>query len=728
MKPEFPLNNAVLMMALAAAYPLSAAAAVSAGVAQFAVGEVNLRRADGRTDALVKGRDIESGQAIVTGPDGRAQLKFSDGGVVSLQPNTEFKITHYVDQADAKLDRFLVDFLRGSMRTITGLIGKRNRENYKVTTATATIGIRGSGFNAAYNPDGTLSVTTEFDAIEVCTAAGCIGLTAGESVLVIRSDAPPVRTNTRANVPTPQTVQAVVVAGNQIDASGSSSTVKTSAASSATTTPPTTTPPITVPPKTLLAGVAFTSHGLTASGFAQQSGNSTGALLIGDGTNAAQPVSYTSAVGTASLVGSGTVIASSGSLATGDYLVLGTWSGSSWVTPSGSTVTVGPTAFVAGVPSPLTALASLSGLRASYSLKNATPVFSSVTGPGALLASSKLSVDFSGAGSYVDVNLDVSMPSEIYNLRGGITMATNDTGFTGKLAVSSPSCISAATYCGPGTVDGGFVGPTAGYAGLSFGAYSQAHGNFGGAATFAQTAQAPTPSNSSLTDLRASVTDGSAIITNYEYASNIPTTTVTPTFVGAKLVKLVDNTLFSGVLTLQNTSPSPSSYGALGTISETDFLGWGNWATGSKNFAPMYGSPTSSMLDSVHYVVGRPTPNAQMPTSGIANYAMVGGTAPTATLSGVTQTGQLVGATLSANFGVGSAIAIIATQFGATPVTINQSVSFTPGTANFSGLASGTAVSGFFTGNQAFRAGLVYSTNNAAIGQVTGAAAFQRSN
>ena len=35
---------------------------------------------------------IEGRQAIVTGTNGRAQVKFSDGGLISLQPNTEFKI------------------------------------------------------------------------------------------------------------------------------------------------------------------------------------------------------------------------------------------------------------------------------------------------------------------------------------------------------------------------------------------------------------------------------------------------------------------------------------------------------------------------------------------------------------------------------------------------------------------------------------------------------------
>ena len=214
----------ILVLALVAANPLRAFAA-SAGVAQFISGDVNVRRADGQTNPLAKGTDIESGQAIVTGTTGRAQVKFTDGGLISLQPNTEFKIANYADKADPQEDRFLVDLLRGSMRAITGLIGKRNRANYKVTTTTATIGIRGSGFNAGYNPDGTLTVTAEKDAIEVCSGGVCVGLVAGESATVRSSNEAPVRTSNRASIPTPPPAQEVVTIGNQTNPDGSSSLV-----------------------------------------------------------------------------------------------------------------------------------------------------------------------------------------------------------------------------------------------------------------------------------------------------------------------------------------------------------------------------------------------------------------------------------------------------------------------------------------------------------------------
>ena len=743
MKPQFQLQNALLLMALAAAYPLSASAAATAGVAQFTVGEVNLRSADGKTDALLKGNNIESGQAIVTGTSGRAQVKFSDGGLISLQPNTEFKIASYVDQASPREDRFLVDLLRGSMRAITGLIGKRNRDNYKVTTQTATIGIRGSAFNAGYNPDGSLSVTTEMDAIEVCNAAGCVGLTAGESVLVLNNQALPVRTNTRADVPTPNTKQDPAVVGNQADGSGGAQIVvkaieastlagKTTVTPAVPSTP--TTPATPSTPK-LLTGVALTSFGLTPSGFDQRSSGN-GALLVGDASNSSQPTAYTSAdasVGSATSVGAGTVVASSGSLQNGDYLVVGSWAGSSWLVAGHAAVSTGATAFVAGVASPASALSALTGLRASYALKNATPVFATLGAAGSLLPSSKISVDFAGAGAFADINLDISMPAQVaYNLRG--TATGRDSALDGTLAVSGTSC---ALQCGVASVSGGFGGNNAQNILLSYGANSSANGTFGGAASFARTGTTPTPENSSLTDLRGSLavggsnggTGGGNLVTDYYGAGTART--VTPYFVGERLQALTDVN-GAGTTSLQNAFPTTGTYGALGVISDPDFLGWGKWVSGSSVFQPTGGGSANASLDAVHYVVGRPTPQAQMPGSGIAEYTFVGGTSPTATQGVISQNGQLMAAALTANFSQGAVAATIVTQFNGVLMPLSQTASINTATANFSASSSvngsQTSISGFFTGDQAARAGLVYGVTNTSVGNITGAAAFQRTN
>lgn len=176
--------------------------AAAAGLVQFATGDVQLRRGTAIA-AAVKGAEVESGDVVVTGPAGRAQIRFSDGGLVALYPDSQFTVTRYADAGNAAEDHFAVDLLRGGLRAVTGLIGKRDARNYKVTTPTAVVGIRGSAFLIAFNAQGELLVSGEQDEIEVCTEAGCVGVKAGESVRVVSSGQLPLYTHARAVLPLP---------------------------------------------------------------------------------------------------------------------------------------------------------------------------------------------------------------------------------------------------------------------------------------------------------------------------------------------------------------------------------------------------------------------------------------------------------------------------------------------------------------------------------------------
>ena len=53
----------------------------------------------------------------------------------------------------------LFNFIRGGMRTVSGAIGKVNRNNYRVQTPVATIGIRGTSYAAEQQPNGRLLLT-----------------------------------------------------------------------------------------------------------------------------------------------------------------------------------------------------------------------------------------------------------------------------------------------------------------------------------------------------------------------------------------------------------------------------------------------------------------------------------------------------------------------------------------------------------------------------------------
>ncbi len=471
----------------------------------------------------------------------------------------------------------------------------------------------------------------------------------------------------------------------------------------------------------------FTSFSLKSSGTDQRN-YGTGTLTVGDGTNVANntlPVAFAAASITGTLTGTGTVIATSGSVANSDYMVIGTWTAGTWT--AGPVATVTSTGFAAGIPT--ASFTSVTGKRATYNLLNATPVYTSIGSTPGALTSASLNVDFAAATSFVGVDLSVSLPGQSYNLKGGVV--GTGSGFTGKVSMSNPDCIAGAgaNTCGLATINGGFSGPNAQNAMLAFAASSLVNGNFGGAASLTQSVAPVTiPISNTLTDLRINLSDNSQSVVGQTYATGAPST-VTSTFMGQRLTGFSDrNSATSSTLTIKDNNASPGAYGAIGTVSSADFVGWGNWITSEKknvrDSPPCTAACTTiQALDSVHYIVGRPT--ASMPMTGTANYQLAGSTAPTSTLLG---TGQLVSANMNANFGLGTASVSVNALFGgSTTVAFTQGVTFTPGSPTFSGSNASTTVSGFFSGSNAYRAAAVYGTSAvSAAGQVSGAVVFQK--
>ncbi len=233
-----------LLMGMVAAWPLTGLAA--AGLVQFTAGDVQLRRGDSLS-RLAKGAELDGGDVVLTGTEGRAQIRFTDGGLVALYPDSQFTVTRYADGAGTGEDHFVVNLLRGGMRALTGLIGKRNPASYKVITPTAVVGIRGSAFMLAIDANGKVLVSGEQDEIEVCTQAGCVGVTAGEAVLVLSEQELPVYTHTRALLPVPELPTPMLV-GEQLDVQGRRAFVYIVPAPTPAPVPVAPPPPITAPP------------------------------------------------------------------------------------------------------------------------------------------------------------------------------------------------------------------------------------------------------------------------------------------------------------------------------------------------------------------------------------------------------------------------------------------------------------------------------------------------
>jgi hypothetical protein len=111
-------------------------------------GEINAVDTNGTRRRLVDGGAIYPGETVETGPAARGVLAFRDDSRLTLGATTRFKVDTFVfDDKNPGEGKFLVSLLRGSMRALTGLIGKANNRNVGFTTATATVGIRGTGLD-----------------------------------------------------------------------------------------------------------------------------------------------------------------------------------------------------------------------------------------------------------------------------------------------------------------------------------------------------------------------------------------------------------------------------------------------------------------------------------------------------------------------------------------------------------------------------------------------------
>lgn len=97
---------------------------------------------------LARGTTIESGDLLKVADGSSLQVRFTDESIVALRANTQYKIDDYKLSEKGDSDKSIFSLLKGGMRTITGLIGKRNPDNYQMRSTTATIGIRGTHFTA----------------------------------------------------------------------------------------------------------------------------------------------------------------------------------------------------------------------------------------------------------------------------------------------------------------------------------------------------------------------------------------------------------------------------------------------------------------------------------------------------------------------------------------------------------------------------------------------------
>src|SRR5215510_12731522 len=124
----------------------SSAAFAAAGTVTHISGTLSVQRPDGTVRILAQKSDVNAGDLLTTQRDSYAQINYTDGSSMTMRPNTQIRIEQYTFVQDRPQDdSSFLRLIKGGLRTVTGLVGKRgNQDAYRIGTNTATIGIRGS--------------------------------------------------------------------------------------------------------------------------------------------------------------------------------------------------------------------------------------------------------------------------------------------------------------------------------------------------------------------------------------------------------------------------------------------------------------------------------------------------------------------------------------------------------------------------------------------------------
>ncbi len=106
-------------------------------------GQAQVQRASGNVD-VASGMELLEGDTIVTQSKSRVQVMLKDETVVTVGSKSTFSFDEY--SFDGENSKVSMKSSRGFFRSVTGRIGKLAPQRFKVKTASATIGIRGTDF------------------------------------------------------------------------------------------------------------------------------------------------------------------------------------------------------------------------------------------------------------------------------------------------------------------------------------------------------------------------------------------------------------------------------------------------------------------------------------------------------------------------------------------------------------------------------------------------------
>jgi len=125
----------------------SEANAVAIGHVNFLLGRAYVEAPSESRESLRVDSALRVGDLITTGTNGHVHIEFDDGAYVSVRPNSRLEIVNYDFNADRpELSSVKFNLQEGVTRAISGQAAKSAREQFRLNTPIAAIGVRGTDF------------------------------------------------------------------------------------------------------------------------------------------------------------------------------------------------------------------------------------------------------------------------------------------------------------------------------------------------------------------------------------------------------------------------------------------------------------------------------------------------------------------------------------------------------------------------------------------------------
>jgi hypothetical protein len=116
-----------------------------AGTVKAVTGIATAER-DGKVIPLNLGDKVFSGDKLASGKDSRIAITLRDDTLISTGPNSQLALKDFAFNPATQEGSLLVSVLRGVTAMVSGLVAKTNPRAMRVSTPTATAGIRGTEF------------------------------------------------------------------------------------------------------------------------------------------------------------------------------------------------------------------------------------------------------------------------------------------------------------------------------------------------------------------------------------------------------------------------------------------------------------------------------------------------------------------------------------------------------------------------------------------------------